>query len=47
MIAKGHKQPGAKLAGALEKATDGAVTRYDLRPDVFGNPPTPHTGEAA
>ncbi len=23
---------------AIEEATDGAVTRYDLRPDVFGTP---------
>lgn len=24
---------------AIEDATAGAVTRYDLRPDVFGDPP--------
>lgn len=24
---------------AVEAATNGAVTRYDLRPDVFGPPP--------
>ncbi len=24
----------------IETATNGAVTRYDLRPDVFGAPPT-------
>lgn len=24
----------------IEKATGGAVTRYDLRPDVFGSAPT-------
>lgn len=29
---------------AIEQATDGAVTRYDLRPDVFGEPP-PAAGE--
>lgn len=23
----------------IERATNGAVTRYDLRPDVFGSPP--------
>jgi len=40
MIAKGHKQAGAKLAGAIEQATNGAVTRYDLRPDIFGEAPT-------
>lgn len=25
---------------AIEQATDGAVTRYDLRPDIFGPAPT-------
>lgn len=24
---------------AIEQATDGVVTRYELRPDVFGDPP--------
>jgi len=24
---------------AIETATDGVVTRYELRPDVFGEPP--------
>jgi len=47
MIAKGHKKAGAKLAGALEQATDGAVTRYELRPDVFGESPAKRAGEAA
>lgn len=36
MISKGHKSAGPKLANAIEKATDGAVSRHDLRPDVFG-----------
>lgn len=26
----------AKWCLAIEQATDGAITRYDLRPDVFG-----------
>lgn len=26
---------------AIESAAGGAVTRYDLRPDVFGNGPAP------
>lgn len=39
MIAMGHKRPSALLAGALEQATYGAVTRQELRPDVFGEPP--------
>lgn len=29
----------AKHCIAIEQATDGAVTRYDLRPDVFGTAP--------
>lgn len=34
--------PGRCLA--IEKATNGRVTRYELRPDVFGQPPS---GKAA
>lgn len=45
MIAMGHKRPSALLAGAIEQATDGAVTRYDLRPDVFGRAPAPAQAE--
>lgn len=29
----------AKRAVEIERATSGAVTRYDLRPDIFGAPP--------
>lgn len=29
----------AEHAPAIEWATDGVVTRYDLHPDVFGEPP--------
>lgn len=36
MVALGHKQPSWKLASDIEGATAGAVTRQDLRPDVFG-----------
>jgi len=31
---------------AVEKAVKGEITRYDLRPDVFGPPPSKQ-GEAA
>lgn len=41
MIARGHKTAGPKIASAIEYATDGAVTRYDLRPDIFGHTPSP------
>ena len=40
MIAKGHKNASAILAGRIEQASAGQVTRFDLRPDVFGEPPT-------
>jgi len=26
---------------AIEAATEGKVTRYELRPDIFGQPPSP------
>lgn len=39
MIAKGHKVVGPKLAGRIEIATGGVVTRQDLRPDLFGPAP--------
>ena len=40
MIATGHKRAGPKMARAIEQATEGAVTRQDLRPDIFGDLPT-------
>ncbi|MGH8158396.1 MAG: transcriptional regulator [Rhodanobacter sp.] len=39
------KVPAERCQG-IEQATEGAVTRYDLRPDVFGEAPV-KTGEAA
>ena len=39
MVATGNKRPGALMARAIERDTAGAVTRYDLRPDVFGERP--------
>lgn len=38
-IAGGHSRPSARLANAIERATNGAVKREDLRPDVFGPAP--------
>lgn len=35
---KSKKVPAERCA-AIEAATGGAVTRYDLRPDVFGTAP--------
>ena len=38
----------AERAIDIERKTDGTVTRYDLRPDVFGPPPTkPRQAKAA
>ena len=33
------RKAGIDLAKRIEAATDGQVTRYDLRPDVFGDAP--------
>lgn len=33
------RKPSIELAKKIEAATDGAVTRQDLRPDVFGEAP--------
>ena len=35
----GRKPVPASRAIAIEEATGGSVTRYDLRPDVFGKKP--------
>lgn len=35
LIALGHKQPSAKLAGRISDATANSTTRHDLLPDVF------------
>lgn len=37
----------AERAIALEKVTAGEVTRYDLRPDIFGEAPAQPRTEAA
>lgn len=38
MISKGHKKASALLARRIETATNGGVTGYDLRPDIFSQP---------
>lgn len=35
------RRAGKALAILIEDRTDGAVTRYDLRPDIFGAEPMP------
>jgi DNA-binding transcriptional regulator YdaS (Cro superfamily) len=39
--ADGRRPVPAHHCLAIEAACGGAVTRYDLRPDVFGAPPKP------
>lgn len=41
IVRKGKKVP-AEWCLPIEQATNGAVTRHDLRPDLY-----PHSGEAA
>ncbi|SEJ55186.1 transcriptional regulator [Frateuria terrea] len=41
------RKAGIDLAKRIEKATDGAITRYDLRPDVFGAKPPRTKAKAA
>lgn len=35
-----NKRPSRLMAEAIERVTGGAVTREELRPDIFGPPPT-------
>ncbi len=37
-----RKRVPAEYCIAVEKATQGIVTRYDLRPEVFGDKPEQH-----
>jgi len=39
----GHRLVPCKYVQSIEQATHGAVTRYDLRPDVFGVAPAADT----
>ncbi|PZO66352.1 MAG: transcriptional regulator [Pseudoxanthomonas suwonensis] len=36
-IGAGQRRPSAELAKRIEEATQGAVTRAELRPDIFGD----------
>lgn len=38
LLLSGKRVPSAKLAAALERATQGLVTRRELRPDLFSDP---------
>lgn len=37
-IAHGHRKASPKLALAIERATGGAVSRHELRPDIYPDP---------
>lgn len=41
------KRASPALARAIERATNGAVTRYELRPDIFDAPPESGGKQAA
>lgn len=43
----GLRSVPARLCLPIEQATNGAVTRYELRPDVFGPAPAPSSEAAA
>ncbi|QJP55973.1 hypothetical protein HKJ32_05820 [Xylella fastidiosa subsp. multiplex] len=45
-LCKGQRFDGA-LARRLDEASGGCVSRYDLRPDVFGASPTGHLPEVS
>lgn len=37
LVFNGYKKAGFLLAQRLEEETDGAVTKSQLRPDIYGN----------
>jgi DNA-binding transcriptional regulator YdaS (Cro superfamily) len=39
-IERGDRPVPPRYAIAIQRATDGAVTVHDLRPDIFGEAPT-------
>ena len=43
-LRRGRVSPTSCIA--IETALGGQVTRYELRPDVFGQPPQPQPSEA-
>jgi len=43
----GKCRPSPKNAVVIERATEGQVTRYQLRPDVFGAAPDTHQDRIA
>lgn len=45
-IAWGHRRPSPRLTQAIERETQGRVTRYMLRPDIYGDDPNAQPGAA-
>lgn len=45
-VETGKKVPSHNLAKAFEKFYGGEVTRYDLRPDIFGTNPNIQPNDA-
>lgn len=35
-LATGHRKAGIHVIAKIEKATNGALTREEIRPDIFG-----------
>jgi DNA-binding transcriptional regulator YdaS (Cro superfamily) len=46
-IANGRRKVPARMCRKIELLTGGAVTRYDLRPDIFGSTPESEDSHAA
>ena len=45
-VANGRRDASPQLAIRVERATGGAVTRQELRPDIFGEPVAAEREEA-
>ena len=47
LLAGGHRKASPTLARKIEEATGGAVTRHELRPDIFDAPAAAVASEGA
>jgi hypothetical protein len=45
-ISGGHRKPSVALSRRLVDASDGALTLYELRPDIFDHPSKSQTNAA-
>jgi DNA-binding transcriptional regulator YdaS (Cro superfamily) len=46
-ISAGRRKVPASICRKIEEATNGKVTRYDLRPDIFGPAPSEEAAHVA